>query len=200
MELIIVRHARPNRHDEPGVPNDPDLSDLGLQQAEATAEFLMGERVDAIIASPMRRARETAAPLVERLGHDLGIVPELIEVDAHRDRYVPSDEMTDDDPLIQELKGDPMALFAFHGGFDAFRDRVVAGFDQVVAAHKGLTVAVFCHGMVMSSYLTKVLNTNDPFRIHHDFCGITRVTASSSGIRTARSINETGHVRHVFAR
>jgi hypothetical protein len=30
-----------------------------------------------------------------------------------------------------------------------------------------------------------------------DYCGIMRVTASSSGIRTLRSVNETAHLRHL---
>jgi 2,3-bisphosphoglycerate-dependent phosphoglycerate mutase len=197
VELIIVRHGRPERHDEPGVPNNPKLSALGLAQAEATAEFLYAEQIDAIVVSPMRRAQETAAPLMARLGLAYEVVAELEEVDAHRDRYIPSDELTLDDPIVQEFRNDPMSLFAHHGGFEPFRARVVGAFDHIVQSYKGKNVAVFCHGMVMASFLTHVVGNNNPFFANHDFCGISRVTASSSGFRTLRSINETGHVRIV---
>jgi 2,3-bisphosphoglycerate-dependent phosphoglycerate mutase len=195
VELVIVRHGRPERHDEPGVPNNPKLSNIGVAQAEATARFLATETIGAIVASPMRRAQETAAPLVARLGLPFAVSAGLEEVDAHRDRYVPQDEMAMDDPIVLEFQKDPMSMFAHHGGFEPFRSRVVAAFDEIVMANKGKTVAVFCHGMVMASYLTGLLGTSDPYRFQHDFCGIMRVTASSSGIRTLRSYNETGHLR-----
>jgi 2,3-bisphosphoglycerate-dependent phosphoglycerate mutase len=172
VELIIVRHARPERHDEPGVPNNPRLSPLGVAQAEATAAFLSGEHIDAIVVSPMRRAQETAAPLMTRLGLDFEVVAGLEEVDAHRDRYIPSDELTLDDPIVQEFRNDPMSLFSHHGGFEPFRARVVDAFDHIVQSNKGKNVAVFCHGMVMASYLTHVVGNNNPYFVNHDFCAI----------------------------
>ena len=63
--------------ERPGVPHhtvgidgpaDPDLSAVGRAQAERTADFLAGSGVDHIVASPMRRAAQTAAPLAARLG------------------------------------------------------------------------------------------------------------------------------------
>jgi len=36
--------------------------------------------------------------------------------------------------------------------------------------------------------------------LHSDYCGIMRVTASAKGFRTVRSVNETGHVRHLLDR
>jgi probable phosphoglycerate mutase len=198
MELVIIRHGRPERHETPGVPADPPLSAIGRQQAEATALHLANEKIDAVVASPMVRARQTAAPFATHLGVEAVIVPNLLEVDAHRDHYIPNDEFTADHPFIQEMRADPMSMFAYHGGFEAWRSKVVGAFDEIVAMHKGQTVAVFCHGMVMSTFLTHVIGYNDPFKFQHDFCGITRVTASSSGLRTPRSVNETAHVRHLI--
>ena len=51
--------------------------------------------------------------------------------------------------------------------------------------------------MVASVYLQTVLGHDDPFALISDYCGISRVTASSTGIRTLRSINETAHLRHL---
>ena len=39
------------------------LSDRGLAQAEAAADFLAGRDIVAVIASPLERAQETAAPI-----------------------------------------------------------------------------------------------------------------------------------------
>ena len=143
----------------------------------------------------MLRARETAAPLAAHLGIEPIIVANLAEVDAHRSFYLPSEDFTDDHPFIQEMKADPMSMFAYHGGFEPWRNKVVGAFDEVVEIHRGKTVAVFCHGMVTSTFLSKVLGYDDPFRFQMAYCGIARVTASSNGLRSARSVNETAHVR-----
>lgn len=197
MELIIVRHARPER-DERGAGEgtaNPHLSEQGRRQAEATAEFLAGERIDHITASPMHRAHQTAQPLAQRLGFDIELIDGLAEVDRHNARYIPQDEMTSDDPIVQEFLEDKFAMFRVFGGFELWRQGVVDTFDHIVNHNKGKRVAVFCHGMVMGTYLTTLIGHGDPFVLQPDYCGIVRVTAASNGIRTVRSANETGHIR-----
>jgi len=68
MELILVRHGQPDW--EPGgrAVDDPELTAAGHEQARRVADQLAGEVFDAIYVSPLRRARETIAPLAERLG------------------------------------------------------------------------------------------------------------------------------------
>ena len=56
---------------------DPPLTDLGHEQATRMAEALAGESFDEVLVSPLRRARQTAAPLYEALGrseHDRALV------------------------------------------------------------------------------------------------------------------------------
>ena len=55
-EFVLVRHALPVA----GHP-DPELSVEGREQARRLGRWLAAERFDAIIASPLRRAVETAA-------------------------------------------------------------------------------------------------------------------------------------------
>lgn len=198
MELIIVRHALPlreEREDHEG-PADPPLSDLGHRQAQRVAEFLAGERVDHVVASSMARAHQTAIPLATDLDVGIELRDDLREVDQHRSRYVPAEEMTRDDPLVQEYLDDPLNIF--DGDYEGFRDRVVGGFDEVIAANRGRNVAVFCHGMVTAVYVQHLWGLADPFQLQPAYTGITRVTASSTGIRTVRSVNETAHVRDLL--
>lgn len=71
--VYLVRHAAHDRVDRvlcgrmPGV----GLGDAGLAQAEALARRFgdgHGKGVDAVWTSPVQRARETAAPIADRLG------------------------------------------------------------------------------------------------------------------------------------
>ncbi len=199
MDLIIVRHARPEREEraEHEGPADPPLSELGWTQARRVAQFLADEDVDHIAASSMTRAHQTAQPLAETLGYDIELRDDLREVDQHRSRYIPREEMTSDDPMVQEWMNDPLAIF--DGDYEGFRDRVVGAFDELIGINGGKTVAVFCHGMVMAVYLQNLWGLEDPFKSQPDYTGIHRVTASSSKeLRSVRSVNETGHVRDLL--
>jgi broad specificity phosphatase PhoE len=199
MDLIIVRHARPIREEravEDG-PADPPLSERGLGQANRAADFLAAEPIDHLVASSMLRAHQTAMPLAERLGFEIELRDDLREADQHSNRYVPIEEMTPDDPFIKELIADPLSIFG--GDYDSFFNRVVGGFDDIIAENSGRTVAVYCHAMVMSVYLQSLWGLKDPFQSQPGYTGIHRVRASSStGLRTVRSVNETGHVRDLL--
>ena len=67
MQLVLVRHAE-------AAPGDPDelrpLTLAGRRQARALAERLVdgGTRPDAVLTSPLLRARETGAFLARRAG------------------------------------------------------------------------------------------------------------------------------------
>ncbi|KAA8970164.1 histidine phosphatase family protein [Mycobacterium sp.] len=55
------------------------LSDKGRRQAEAVADALAHNDVVAVIASPLQRAQETAAPIAARHGLSVDTDPDLIE-------------------------------------------------------------------------------------------------------------------------
>ena len=195
MELLVIRHALPEAEVRDDGPADPPLSPLGLRQAEATADFLAGETVDAIVTSTMCRAIETGRPLAERLDISPERLDGLKESDHQRTSYTPMEDMDKDHEVIQEYLEDPLLMFS--DGYETFRYRIRDTFDAIVANHSGQAVAVFCHSMVASVYLQTVLGHDDPFALISDYCGISRVTASSTGIRTLRSVNETAHLRHL---
>lgn len=197
MELVVARHARPEAETRvDGERADPPLSELGRRQAQSLADLLAGEDVDHIVTSTMRRALETANPLVQRLGLAPEALEGLEESDRHRSLYVPAEEMSRDHEIVQEFLADRESVFG--GDYPAFRVRVLEAFDGIIDRNRGRTVVVVCHGMVMSVFLQAILGHDDPFRLMHDYCGILRVTASPNGIRTVRCVNETTHVRHLL--
>lgn len=194
MELIIVRHARPVASEDSA---DPPLSDLGLQQADLVGERLKMETIGHIVSSTMTRAHQTALPLANHLGLEIETRDDLREAGEHHGRYKPTEEMRPDDPEALAWVNDPMSMFP--GGYDNFQGRVVDAFDDIVARHRGGTVAVFCHGMVMASYLDALWNLGNPLNMLIDYTGLFRVRASATGRRSVRSINETGHVSHLLS-
>ena len=70
MRLILVRHA----HSDPGEPDElRPLSSRGREEARALGERLAAERPDAVLSSPLLRARQTAAAIAKASGADLRI-------------------------------------------------------------------------------------------------------------------------------
>jgi broad specificity phosphatase PhoE len=79
--MILLRHGQSefNLHftitrKDPGI-EDPKLTSLGHEQAEAAAEELEREGIRRILASPYTRALQTAAPLARRLGLPVHVQP-----------------------------------------------------------------------------------------------------------------------------
>lgn len=58
---------------------DFHLSELGQQMAKAAAEALSGRDVNHVVASPLERAQETAAPIAAEFGLDIATDVRLIE-------------------------------------------------------------------------------------------------------------------------
>lgn len=197
MDLLIIRHALPQRVETVGRAADPPLSELGHVQARALAAWLEPEGVDALYTSPLQRALETAAPVAEALGLPAQVVDEVAEYDRHSEEYVPIEELkASNDPRWQELiDGD---YFAGTGvTAEEFQGRVIAGMDRIIADNPSRTAAVVCHGGVMNAFVGHVIGLADFMVFEPAYTGITRVKASSRGHRSLVSMNEHGHLRSV---
>jgi broad specificity phosphatase PhoE len=57
------------------------LSGLGVEQAKVAAEFLAQRPIGYLVASPLERAQETAAPLAALVGEPVAVDPRLIEAE-----------------------------------------------------------------------------------------------------------------------
>lgn len=64
MEIVLIRHGQPEWVRDGLNVVDPPLTDLGHLQAQCTGEELHAEEFDHVVVSPLRRARQTAAPLL----------------------------------------------------------------------------------------------------------------------------------------
>jgi 8-oxo-dGTP diphosphatase len=78
--LVLVRHGRAGDRSDWAGPDDlRPLDDRGRAQAGRLAEVLPAFGPLEVLSAPPVRCRDTVAPLAERLGLDIGPVPELGE-------------------------------------------------------------------------------------------------------------------------
>lgn len=195
MELLLIRHALPIRIEQADGAADPPLAELGQQQAVALAEHLVGEGVQVLVTSPLRRAMETAAPVADRLGLTADVVDGLAEYDRGSSWYIPIEEL--------RAAGDPrwLSYLDEHWGTDdgldpsGFRAGVVQAVEDLIEANPGRRVAAVAHGGVINAYVAHVLQTPSPGVFEPSYTSITRVLASRDGHRMMKSMNEAVHVR-----
>lgn len=80
MEIVLIRHGEPEWVLDGLNVDNPPLTTRGRRQAEAMAAYLRDQHFDEVFCSPLRRARETAAPLFRELRRDETIDPWLEEI------------------------------------------------------------------------------------------------------------------------
>lgn len=151
--LVLVRHGV-TKHTSAkrfsgGLGGDnPPLSEEGRAQIRATADWLsaLGHDPEAVVASPVRRTRESADIVAERLGLPLVEEPGFAEME-----FGAWDGLTFNE-VAEQHKDDFHAWLgdtssAPHGGesFEEVRQRVLAGLDRVLAEHEGRSVVVVSH-------------------------------------------------------
>lgn len=179
--LYFIRHGEV---EEPyqrvfGGRLDMDLSPRGEQQAEALAAYLRPTHFDAVYASPMKRARRTLAPLVATNGYLPMFCDGLREVDFGAWTGLTWEEV--------QARFGKSAFDWLHeletGGIPgaepvpAWRRRVAACLDPMLAQHPGGTVAVVCHGGVIRVALAHLLDLPLPKLAHFevDYASLTIV-------------------------
>lgn len=176
-DFVIVRHGDPAA----GGVEDPGLSELGRRQAEAAAGALAGADLVALYVSPLRRARESAEPLARITGLRPVVEERVAEFD-HGQIYYSEKHAAD-------LEAD-QALSILEGmQRPEFRDRVLAGFDAIEAAHPDGTVAVVCHGGVISILVAAAVY-NQSLMFLPEYGSVTRVRSHGGGLRNLVSYNE----------
>jgi len=161
--LVLVRHGQTELDGRICGRTDPALSPLGRTQAERAARTLAGLGLDAIWASTLLRARETAQAIAGPLGLAIATDARLCEMDfGEIDGLLPSE--------IQARWPDAHAAWmrapteiAFPGGekWPDFRARVLAATAAIVEAHPGGTIAIVAHGGTLRAILVDALGLPD---------------------------------------
>lgn len=188
MELILIRHGLPERS---GVTSDPPLSAKGVDQAHRVAAALRDDRIDAVFASTMRRAIQTAKPYADLASCEIQTEEGIVEFDRDTGVYVP----------LEVLKRENYAAwtaFVERGADDtivAFQKLVVATLEDIVSRHTGRTVAVFCHGGVINVWTAHILGMAPRLFFEPAYTSVHRYLCARSGQRNLVSLNDTAHLR-----
>lgn len=169
MRLYLIRHGQTESNvgrlldtAHPGAP----LNQTGLAQAEALAELLGDEPIEAVYASDLTRAVETATPLANRLGLEVTQLKGLREIPAGTMEMSP-----DWQPYIDALlRWVDEPEFTIEGGENAlgFIARYDAAINQIAEAGHA-TAALVSHGAALRVWIpTQATNLTVPSPRHLD--------------------------------
>jgi probable phosphoglycerate mutase len=195
-EMLLIRHGR-SADVVPGTPEseDPPLHEEGRVQAEALARRLEPKHIDAVYASDLARAVQTADAVAGPRGLDVTQLPALREV--HLGEWERGEFRR-----RAAARDDEWVRFAESGRWDAipgsegdgpFRSRVKGALDEIIAAHPDQTVAVFCHGGVINGYLAELLGLHASFFCTIENTSVTAVRAGPHG-RVVVAVNDCHHL------
>jgi len=194
--VLLVRHGQTPTTGKllPGRAPGLHLAEAGVQQAQRAAERIAQlPKVDAIYASPLERARETAAPIAAARGLKVQIDKGLLECEfgdwtgAELKALMKLPEWA----TVQRAP----STFTFPGGesFTSMQLRIVGALDRIRAAHPGGTVVCVSHADPIKAAVAHAMGTHiDLFqRIVISTCSISAV-AYGMGAPVVLTVNSTG--------
>ena len=194
--VLLVRHGQTPTTGKllPGRAAGLHLADAGIAQAKAAAERIGTlAKVDAVYASPLERARETAAPIAHALGQKVRVDKGLLECDfgdwtgAELKKLMKLPEWN----TVQRAP----STFRFPNGesFLEMQTRMVSTIDRLRGAHPGGVVVCVSHADPIKAAVAHAMGTHiDLFqRIVISTCSISAIAYSAGG-PIVLNVNSTG--------
>jgi probable phosphoglycerate mutase len=184
--VLFVRHARTPTTGSvlPGRAPGLHLADEGRADADKMAERLASTaKIEAIYASPLERARETAAPIARRLGLKVAIERGLLECDFG-DWTGGELKALRKLPEWRDVQSWPSG-FRFPGGesFSEMQCRITSAVARLRARHAGTTIVAVSHADPIKAAVADALGTHlDLFqRIAISPCSVTAIAYGENG-------------------
>ena len=221
MRLYIIRHGEPDYSVD-------SLTEEGWREAGALADRLEKEDIDFFYCSPLGRARDTARPLMERLGVEPVVLPWLREFDQRRIwrpdntqmRKIPWDWVPQDwvdNDVLRDPEGWSRHERMAEADVASYHEEVIRGFDGLLASHgyvregrlyrvegsSHVKIALFCHLGLECVLLSHILDIS-PMILWHGLCPLpSSVTIVNSeerrqGTASLRA-SRIGDLSHLYA-
>ncbi|HMT50675.1 MAG TPA: histidine phosphatase family protein [Dietzia sp.] len=198
--IVLARHGQTplsvdRRYSGQG---DPELTDLGVFQAERTAGRLASiPHLAAVVSSPLGRCLGTAERAAEAAGVPLVVEDDLIETDFGRWEGLTFREAAEQDPeLHARWLGDVSVPPPGGESFAAVRARVERGLRRIVEDRPGGVVAVVSHVTPIKLVIQAGLGVGDEllFRLHLDLASVSDVRFYPDGPTSVHLVNDTSHL------
>lgn len=195
--ILLIRHAMTAwNHDIPTEGRyqgntDVPLSSRGKEQAAKLAAKLQDEKIDAIYASDLSRAAETAA--IVAAPHKLIVhqMPKLREIHYGIFEGLTLQECIAQHKDIYEQRSKNKAAFKNPGGESPqeMQKRVVGCVEFIIAKHKNETIVLVVHSNVLKALISHFLKKDLKQMLEEDqfhFTSITELDINGKDVEVVR--------------
>lgn len=200
MHLLLIRHGETDWNNERRIQGNTDtpLNANGIAQAQQLAARIVGEKIDALYASPLDRARATAEIIAQQAGVALILDDRLKEkglgdlegltVDEFRARY----------PDLYRGWISSVNHFPLPGEESPaqLRERIVTFLDDLRARHSnGARVGAVTHGGTIGMFVATLIglkvNQRSPFWFDNASVTLADLTGARPRVKL---LNDTCHL------
>jgi broad specificity phosphatase PhoE len=178
--ITLVRHGQTESSARMAYSGQSDipLTDVGREQAAHAAQRLTGTGIDAVISSPLIRARDTAQAIADATGAPLTIDDRLIEVDyglfegldraGASEKFGASFEAWRQDPFGAPVPGMEPLADALERARAGTAAALEAHAHPVIVGHQGILriVLVALGEIAPSDYFKTRLHEAEPLVVH----------------------------------
>ncbi|MER5632208.1 bifunctional RNase H/acid phosphatase [Streptomyces nitrosporeus] len=201
--FVLLRHGEtaltPEKRFSGSGGSDPGLSGTGRHQAARAADaFAARGTVQEIVSSPLRRCRETAQAVADRLGLRVVVEEGLRETDFGAWEGLTFGEVRERfGPDLSDWLASPEA--APTGGGESFAEvaeRVSATRDRLITRYAGRTVLVVTHVTPIKTLVRLALGAppESLFRMELSPASVSTVAYYADGNPSVRVLNDTSHL------
>jgi len=194
--LYLIRHAQSQGNTgEDLTTGDPDLTDVGWEQARRLGQRLKSQKINRVYGSPLRRTQQTASAIADASGLEVVPKADLREVQLGQADY--------DIRLLPQKEREKVArLIMSEGTWDAFpgsegseaaRNRVRSVIREIVNDHPGERLAVVAHAAFIQTFISVVLGLQRDFIFYPFNASITSVRAKDGRFVLWR-LNDIAHL------
>lgn len=201
--IYFVRHGEtvltPTRKFSGTGSLDPELMQSGLDQAELVGQECAKLGAEILIASPLKRTRQTAEAIARATGLEISFDEVWFELSFGSWDGKSIEEVKEEDPDGYQswLNSSSYAP----GGGESYDDasiRIEEALERLVAEHPGKKIIVVTHNGIIKTAAKIAVDGPSDAVFHMDVtpCSISSISIwPSDGLRALRSFNERGHLR-----
>ncbi|MCC7164760.1 MAG: histidine phosphatase family protein [Anaerolineae bacterium] len=197
--FILIRHGETewNKTERYRGRSDIPLNEIGILQAQKIATHLAAHKLDAVYASPLPRAIQTAKPLADSHNLEIQITADLLDIDYGAWEGMAREDIREKYPALHDKWVKTPGRVEFPGGesIRQVRLRVDKLFNKLCDDHLGETVALVSHRVTCHVAICIALGlANDSiWHIRQDI-GCINCIESRDGAYIVTLMNETIHL------
>lgn len=161
--MYLVRHGATHQNEQRPVVlqgngiNGP-LSERGVQQAEEVGNLLSSKPLQAVYASPMQRAQQTAQQIADKHQLPIVTVPDLYEVNVGAwEGKTWTEIMETEREFYDRFMNDPHVPYRGGESFADVLGRIESPITELFNRHAGESFAVVAHNVVNRVYLASLI-------------------------------------------